>query len=170
MSALPRSLAALILLLITCSCAPSRYERYFTKENAPTTESQGANWQMLYFTQSQRQISALLYVTNLGKEPLVIKRLGPDAATFTMVIENFKVLSDPPMATIWSPWTGTVERTREEVANQVVSPGQSMQISLRWEFPVTTKTHTYAWSVVIAGLIRGTAALDPIEVFAPAAK
>ncbi len=170
MSATLRSLLALLLLVGACSCAPSRYERYFTKENAPTTESQGALWQLLYFTQSQRQISALLYVTNRGTEPLVIKRLGTDAATFTLVMEGTKIPADPPLSTIWSPWTGTVERTREEIATQVVSPGQSLQLSLRWQFPLLTKTHTYAWSVIIAGLIHGTTALDPVEVFAPAAQ
>ena len=162
-----RSLLALFLVLAVCSCSSTRYERYFTKENAPTVEAQGATWKLLYFTQSQRQISALIYVSNQGTEPLIIHRAGPTAATFTLVQEEFKLLADPPLATIWTPWTGTVERTNEELASQVVSPGQSQQISLRWQFPTTTKTFTYKWSLVIAGLARGAVALDPVELFAP---
>lgn len=165
------SVVALTLILgpmVLCGCASTRYERYFTKEDAATTESQGATWKLLYFSQSQRQISALLYVTNQGTEPLIIHRQGADAATFTLVLEgNVRVQSDPPLATLWSPWTGTVERTADELAHQVISPGQSLQISLRWQFPVTTKSFTYSWTVVIAGLTRGTVPLDPVEVIVP---
>lgn len=163
-----RSVLALIFLMAVCSCSSTRYERYFTKDNAPTVEAAGATWKLLYFTQSQRQISALIFVSNDGPEPLVIHRAGPTAATFTLVQEEFKLLADPPMTTIWSPWTGTVERTKEDLEHQVISPGQSQQISLRWQFPTTTKTFTYTWSLVIAGLFRGSVPLDPIELIAPA--
>ena len=160
-------LASALLLIVLCSCAERRIERYYSTTNSPLTLAPEMRWQVLYYKQSMRHMYATLRVTNTGSQPLLIRRTGADAATFTLLVEGTSVPSDPPTRASWTPWDGIVELTDAQVAKQEIAPGATADFTLRWEFPTTTSTYLFAWTVRIAGLLRDGKVLPDVAIQVP---
>ena len=150
-----RLLPLTALLLVLAACASSRIERYFTEDQAPAVATQdGVRAQLLYFKQSMRHFYATVRLTNSGATPLVFQRSGPGAAQVSLSAEGRTQIADPPTHATWTPWTGTVEQTPEQIARIELAPGASADVSLRWEFPSNTSTYRFDWQMVFHGLQR----------------
>ena len=170
---LPRfSALALLLvcgLLAASGCASSRIERYFTSENAPAVDASkdGVRLQLLYFKQSMRHFYAIVRITNNGSTPLVFSRQGDDQGQALLLAEGKSYPAEAPSHASWTPWTGTVEQNREQLAKLEIAPGTNSEVSLRWEFPTNTSTYRFDWQLVFHGLRRGEQTVPDITVGNP---
>jgi hypothetical protein len=158
-----RSSPALVCLTLIASCgvfaavgcSSTRIERYFTNDNAPqAVATPGVGVQLLYFKQSMRHFYATVRITNSGTTPLVFQRQGAGRADVLLQTEGKSYSAEAPSHASWSPWTGTVELTPEQLARLEIAPGASAEVSLRWEFPSNTSTYRFDWLLVFHGLRR----------------
>ena len=157
----------LLLALFASGCAPTRIERYFTLEAAPVSKVDGVTAKLLYFKQSQRHFYATVRYENTGTTPLVAVRSGPDAVTITLQTDNLKQVADGPTRATWTPWTGTVEQTEVKAARVELAPGDSRDITLRWEFPTTIGSYTYAWTMTTHGIMHGDVLVPDLVIYSP---
>lgn len=157
----------LILAFIIAGCTPTRIERYYTIEGAPESSVTGLTAKLLYFKQSQRHFYATVRYVNTGTVSLTAIRSGPDAATITLQTGSLKQVADGPTRATWTPWTGTVEQTEVKAARVELAPGESRDITLRWEFPTTIGSYTYTWTMTTHGIRQGDALVPDIIINSP---
>lgn len=161
--------SGMLILLVACvGCAPTRIERYYTVEAAPTVTQAGTTAKLLYFKQSQRHFYATIRFMNHGTVPLVAVRSGADAVQITLQTESLKQVADGPARSTWTPWTGTVEQTETKAARVELAPGESREVTLRWEFPTTVGSYTYSWTMTFHGLRRGDSVEPDLLIPSPA--
>lgn len=157
----------LVLVLVAVGCTPTRIERYFTLEAAPISKVDGVTAKLLYYKQSQRHFYATVRYVNTGTTTLVAMRSGPDAATITLQTDSLKQVADGPTRATWTPWTGTVEQTEAKAARVELAPGESRDITLRWEFPTTIGSYTYAWKMTTHGIRHGDELVTDLVITSP---
>jgi len=157
----------LLLAVVAVGCTPTRIERYFTLEAAPVSKVDGVTAKLLYFKQSQRHFYATVRYVNTGTIPVIAVRSGPDAATITLQTDNLKQVADGPTRATWTPWTGTVEQTEVKAARVELAPGESRDITLRWEFPTTIGSYTYTWKMTTHGIRHGDGLVPDLVIHSP---
>lgn len=161
------SAGIIFLVFAAVGCAPTRIERYFTLEAAPVSKVTGVTAKLLYFKQSQRHFYATVRYVNTGTTPLVAMRSGPDAVTITLQTDSLKQVADGPTRATWTPWTGTVEQTEVKAARVELAPGELRDITLRWEFPTTIGSYTYAWTMTTQGIRHADVQVPDIVIHSP---
>jgi hypothetical protein len=166
MRALPIT-GILLCLVALIGCAPTRIERYYTLEAAPTVKLAETSAQLLYFKQSQRHFYATVRFVNHGMAPLVAVRSGAEAVQITLETAQLKQAADGPTRSSWTPWSGTVEQTEAKAARVELAPGEARDVTLRWEFPTTVGSYSYAWTMTFHGLRRGDGLEPDIVINSP---
>ena len=161
------STGILLCLVALSACSPTRIERYYTVEGSPTVEVAQISAKLLYFKQSQRHFYATVRFVNRGTVPLVALRSGPEAVQITLETANLKQTADGPARSSWTPWTGTVEQTEAKAARIELAPGESREVTLRWEFPTTVGSYTYTWTMTFHGLRRGEQIEPDVVIHSP---
>jgi hypothetical protein len=148
-------LIPMLLVSLFAGCSSSRIERYFPQERAPKTASaDGAELTLLYFKQSMRHFYGTIRITNRGSTALTFTRVGDGTGDAILSIGNQTYIADEPTHTTWTPWTGTVERTPDQIGRFTLPPGASTELSLRWAFPISQPSYEFDWTIRLTGLKR----------------
>lgn len=161
-------LLPLLLLGALAGCSSSRIERYFAIEHAPKTASNdGAELTLLYFKQSMRHFYGTIRITNHGTGNLTFTRVGDGTGDAVLLIGSQTFIADEPTHTTWTPWTGTVERTPDQIGRFSLAPGASTELSLRWAFPITQPSYEFDWTIKLTGLKRNQVAVPDLVLPSP---
>ncbi len=156
------------VLLVLGGCADSRIERYYTAENAPkATAAEGVAVSLLYYKQSMRHFYATLQVTNNSIGTVTFTRAGDGTGDVLLDVAGTTYIAEEPTHNTWTPWTGIVERSPDQIGRLSLAPGASGEISLRWAFPTTLPTYAFDWTMRFRGLKRGDALVPDVVLKSP---
>lgn len=161
-------LAISLTLLALGGCADSRIERYYAVEDAPkATAPEGVSVSLLYYKQSMRHFYATLRVTNDSVGTVTFTRAGDGTGDVLLDVGGTTYIADEPTHNTWTPWTGIVERSPDQIGRLSLAPGASSEISLRWAFPTTQPTYAFDWTMRFRGLKRGDALVPDVVLKSP---
>lgn len=163
-----RSLTLPLILLVLGGCADSRIERYYAVEDAPkATEGDGVTVRLLYYKQSMRHFYATLRVTNDSIGTVTFIRAGDGTGDVLLDVAGTTYIAEEPTHNTWTPWTGIVERSPDQIGRLSLAPGASTEISLRWAFPSTQASYAFDWTMRFHGLKRGDALVPDVVLKSP---
>ena len=114
-----------------------------------------------------RHLYGTIRITNRGTGNLTFTRVGDGTGDAILTIGDQTFIADEPTHTTWTPWTGTVERTPDQIGRFNLAPGTSTELSVRWAFPITQPSYSFAWTIKLTGLKRDQVAVPDLVLPSP---